>query len=185
MKTLNIRFGVLVAMIVLATLSRFLFLDMPNFTTIGAVALFGGAYFSQKRWAVIVTFASLWLSNLILDNVIYTKWYPTGSWGFNWSVFLAFGLVILLGTELSKKLTRTNFAVSSLASAAVFFIITNFAVWLEGSMYPANFSGLITCYVAAIPFFGNTLLSQLVFGAMLFGIFEMSRQRFTALKTIQ
>jgi hypothetical protein len=72
-----------------------------------------------------------------------------------------------------------------LASAAVFFIITNFAVWLEGSMYPANFSGLITCYVAAIPFFGNTLLSQLVFGAMLFGIFEMSRQRFTALKTIQ
>ena len=88
MEKINLRFGVLVAMILAAAASRFLFMSEPNFTPIGALCLFGGAYFADKRLAFLVPLASMWLSNLVLDNVVYKQYYPTFSLGLSPVIFV-------------------------------------------------------------------------------------------------
>jgi hypothetical protein len=65
---------------------------------------------------------------------------------------------------------------AALLSSTIFFIITNFAVWAMGTTYPKTGVGLAACYVAAIPFFGNTVASDLIYAAMLFGLFALAER---------
>jgi hypothetical protein len=183
MKQISPRTSVLIGIILAAAFSRFLFLNVPNFSPIGAMALFGGAYFSRKWTTYFLPFVALWLSNLVLDNLIYKQWYPEGSWGLsNGSVFLSFALIVLLGQFALRKVTRLNVLETSLISAILFFGITNFAVWQGSSLYPQNIAGLVACYTAGLyPFFVNTLLSQLLFGLLLFGGFEWAKNRYPSM----
>jgi len=67
-----------------------------------------------------------------------------------------------------------NLALSALGASVIFFIVSNFGVWFSGVMYPKDLSGLVACYVAGIPFFQNTVLGDLFYSAILFGVFELS-----------
>jgi hypothetical protein len=71
---------------------------------------------------------------------------------------------------------------ASLAASVLFFVVTNFAVWAMGSMYPKSAGGLLACYVAAIPFFGNTLLGDAFFTAVLFGGLALAEWRIPAVR---
>ncbi len=153
-----------------------------NFSPIGAMALFGAAYFSRKQMAFAVPFAALWISNLIIDNVFLAQYYEGFSLFSNWQVYLAFGLIVLLGMVLLKKVTPLRALAGSLSASVIFFIVSNFFVWMEGSMYPLTVEGLVACYVAAIPFFWNTLAGDLFFVAAMFGSFEAIQHRYPALR---
>ena len=153
-----------------------------NFSPIGAMALFGAAYFSRKQMAFAVPFAALWISNLIIDNVFLAQYYEGFSLFSNWQVYLAFGLIVLLGMGLLKKVTPLRALAGSLSASVIFFIVSNFFVWMEGSMYPLTVEGLVACYVAAIPFFWNTLAGDLFFVAVMFGAFEAIQHRYPALR---
>jgi hypothetical protein len=157
------------AMIALAALSRLL-PHPPNFTPIAAIGLFGAAYM-QRRWlSFAVPFAALFLSDLLLNNVVYAQFYDGFQWITSLWLYLAFGLVIGVGHWLlSNTVSPGRVVASSLLASAVFFLVSNLFTWLGSPIYPQNFSGLLSCYAAAIPFFGNTLLGDLLYSGVLFG----------------
>lgn len=185
-KKINIRFGILSMLIFLAALSRLL-PHPPNFTPVGAMALFGAAYFNRKVFAFLVPLIAMWISDLILNNVVYAKLYPEfyGN-GFVWFgnlwVYASFAAIILLGSILLKRVKLMPLLGTSIAASLLFFLVTNFGHWTIDPLYTKNFSGLMTCYIAAIPYFWNTLLGDLFYVGLLFGVFELIQYRFPVLQ---
>ena len=174
-KVLDTRFLIISGMILLAAISRFLPIALPsmaNFSPVGTMALFGGAYFAKKQWAFIVPMMALWLSNLILNNVFYTKYYPTFSFGFELAVFVSFALVVVIGIVLLKRVNVVNLLTANILGTIGFFLISNFFVWAGGTMYPQTMEGLGMCFTMGLPFLKNTLLSNLLFSTVMFGTFE-------------
>ncbi len=128
----------------------------PNFTPIGALALVGGFVWSRKKSSLLAPVIALALSDLFL-GVHSTM--P--------AVYLSFMLIVALGAAL-KNQRALNFVLAGPAvSAVLFFLVTNFAVWAQGSYYPLTAQGLVACFVAAVPFFGNTLAGDYIFTAAL------------------
>lgn len=158
-------FWICCALILFALFTRVLPHPM-NFTPIGAIALFAGAYLSYKRtW--LIPIAALVVSDAIIG------FYDPISMFF---VYLGFAASAVLGRYfLQHKRTVLNVAGTTLAGATVFFVLSNFGMWLTGLAYPMTLEGLIQCYVMAIPFFGNTLLGDAMYVILLFGSYELLR----------
>ena len=143
----------------------------PNFTPIGAMALFGGAYFGKRALAFAAPLGALLLSDAIL--------------GFHSGMAFVYGsvaLIVLIGWAVARRITPLTIAGAALASSVLFFIVTNFGTWATGELYPPTIAGLAACYVAAIPFFQNTLAGDLFFSALLFGGFALLEQRLPTLR---
>lgn len=166
----NKRFILITGLIVIAALIRLL-PHPPNFAPIGAMALFGGAYFTRKHWAFIIPMIAMLASDLIL-----------GLHGTMAFVYGAFALTVLIGFKLRNHVSLASTAGSALGASLIFFIVTNFGVWLTMGMYPMTLSGLIACYTAAIPFFHYTLIGNLVYAGALFGVMEWMKQRYPTLQ---
>ncbi len=164
------RLLVVVLMILAAAASR-LIPHPPNLASITAVALFGGAYLTNKRLALIVPLAALFLSDLILGFYRHME-----------IVYGSFLLVVFLGFWLQRKRSALRIAGAALASSVIFFIVTNFGVWAFESLYPKTAAGLLACYVAAIPFFQNTLVGDALYTAVLFGGFALAERLFPVLR---
>ena len=145
----------------------------PNFTPIAAMALFAGAQFGDKRLAIVVPLAAMFVSDLILSG----GWHAMMP-----CVYLSFALVVCLGRMVGTRRSPWVLGSASFVGSIAFFIVTNFGVWLVFSMYPKTAAGLSACYIAAIPFFRNTLLGDLFFTAMLFGLFEFAQRAWPVLK---
>ena len=90
--------------------------------------------------------------------------------------------IVGIGFLLRDRRTPLQIAGASLAGSVLFFVVTNFGVWMLGSLYPKTLEGLVACYVAAIPFFHNTLLGDAFFTAVLFGGFVLAQRRFPVLR---
>jgi hypothetical protein len=145
-------------LIVVAVASRLL-PHPPNFAPIAAVVLFAGAM-SGRRVGWLVPFVALLASDSVLGF-----YRPVGML---WN-YLAFAACLLLGSgwlRSSRSLGRIAGAV--LSSSVAFFVLSNFGMWASG-YYPRTWAGLVECYVAAVPFFRNTLASDVLYTAALFG----------------
>jgi hypothetical protein len=134
---------------------------MPwNFTPVEAVALFGGACFADRRMALAVPLAALFLADVFI-----------GFYG--WMMPVVYGcvaLTVLAGFALRGRVRVGNTIVAAVGSATGFYLITNFAVWLGGTMYPHNAAGLMAAYAAGLPFYQyGTLPGTLIWTALLFG----------------
>lgn len=160
------RFILLTAMVLTAAASR-LIPHPPNFTPIAAIALFGGAQFSSKRAAFLAPLAGLLLSDLVL-----------GFYRISPVVYGSFALTVCLGFWMRRHRSVQRIALGTVASAILFFVLTNFGVWVLGDLYPKTPGGLLGCYVAAIPFARNTLLGDLTYSALLFGMLALAEHRF-------
>jgi Family of unknown function (DUF6580) len=97
-------------------------------------------------------------------------------------VYLSFALIVCIGLWLQNKRSVFQIAGAALASSVLFFLLTNFGVWAFESLYPKTLEGLISCYVAAIPFFQNTLQGDLFFTAVLFGGFALLERSFPKIR---
>lgn len=171
----------LAALIVIAALTRVL-PHPPNFSPVEAIALFGGAYFASKRWAVLVPLAGLFLSDLVLARLnggLYASWF--GSTGI-WLVYLCIALTTVLGFGLRGKVSGARVLGYSLLGSVLFFLVTNFGAWLSDPMYAKTLAGLVAAYVAGIPFFQWTVLGTLFYAALLFGGFALLRHRLPVLR---
>ncbi|MCY4643157.1 MAG: hypothetical protein OXB88_00920 [Bacteriovoracales bacterium] len=131
----------------------------PNFTPVLSMALFCGSFFESRFKSLAVFVLGLILSNIIL-----------GLEPISWVVVFILIPITLLGRHLKSGSTKKGrgWAATSIASACFFFVLSNFFVWIQGELYPPTFRGLLECYVMAIPFFGNTLLSTLIYSLVLF-----------------
>jgi hypothetical protein len=164
------RFIVLAGIILAAVASR-LIPHPPNFSPIAALALFGGASFASKRTALLVPLAAMFLSDLVLGLALITP-----------VVYGSFALIACLGFWLRRRKSFSRVAFAAIASALLFFVLTNFGVWALAGWYPKTWTGLADCYVAAIPFFRNTLASSLLYSALLFGGLALAEKRFASLR---
>lgn len=137
----------------------------PNFTPVTAIALFGGVYLTRKH-AILLPLVLMMLSDFVIGmhNTMF----------FTWGSFI---LIALMGLWVRGHKNPTTIATSSVLSAILFFVITNFGVWLAGSLYPPTLTGLSDCFIAAIPFFRNTLFSSLGYSLVLFGSYELIAHR--------
>ncbi|MCK5012650.1 MAG: hypothetical protein KAS66_02435 [Candidatus Omnitrophica bacterium] len=132
-----------------------------NFTPVIALALFGGVYLKKKQ-AIILPLILFAVTDLIL--------------GFHQVMFFTWGSIIVIaamGLWVQKNKSLTTVLGGGLVSAVLFFIVTNFGVWLVSGMYPLTLAGLSECFVLAVPFFRGTLLGTFVYGAVLFGMYEI------------
>lgn len=164
--------GVIALMIVLAALSR-LIPHAPNFTSIEATAIFAGAMWGLSLSAFLVPVLSMLLTDLIF--------------GFHSSMFFVYGslaLSVMLGAIALQKRTGLRILGCALLSSLIFFLVTNFGVWL-GGMYPQNTQGLIDCYVMALPFFRNQVTGDLVYSALIFASYELVHRKLFAAPTDQ
>ena len=185
-KTFNLRFGIIALMVLVAAMSRLL-PHPPNVTAVGATALFGAAYFAKKYWAFLIPFLALWISDLVLNNVVYgafTEGFTMFSSYMIWT-YSAFGLIILLGSSVLKKVKPLNLLGASLGASTIFFLLTNFGTWYAnfGDIYANNFTGLMAAYAAGLPYFLNTIVGDLFYVGVLFGAFELVKQRYPNLAT--
>jgi hypothetical protein len=160
----NIRIAALVAAILVAALFR-LVPHPPNFTPIAAMALFSGAYLPRRALAFAAPLAALLLSDLVLG------FYPGIAF-----VYGSVALTVLIGWAISARRSTLRIAGGAIAGSVLFYVLTNFGTWLTTGMYPRTLEGLAACYLAAIPFFQNTLAGDLLFSALLFGGFAVAER---------
>jgi len=137
----------------------------PNFTALGAIALFGGAFFNNKRLAFIIPITIMLLSDIILGYKLVI------------SVYIGFVSMVYIGFYLKKKQNGLRIVNAAFIGSLIFFIITNFAVFLTSSLYPKNIIGFIECYTLAIPFFINTLSSNIIYSLIMFYGFNFTQKR--------
>jgi len=154
-----------IAFIAIVVFSR-LVPHAPNVSPLVAASLFAGAYLNKKiGW--IIPLGMYIISDLIIglhNTVIFT-----------WSSAV---LIYFIGVWMSSRKTVFAAIGCSLVSSLVFFVVTNFGVWLMG-WYPRTAEGLTQCFIAAIPFFRASLLADLAYVAVMFGTYEyfVSRKR--------
>jgi len=149
-------------LIVLCVFSRFLPIA-PNFSPIMAVALFSGAFFANRKLALLIPIVAMFISDLVI-----------GLHSTMFAVYASFGIIALLGMKI-RTITAKSVLLNSLAGAVIFFVITNLAVFAAG-WYGYTVAGLVSCFEMAIPFFRYTLASSVAYSAVLFYGFYLSEK---------
>jgi len=185
---INPRNIILLTMILLITLLRLLVtfnsdaLSFANFSSIGAVALFGGAYFKNNIKAMLFPLLSLFLSDFIFSNTIF-KEYSTGVLYSGWYwVYGAFALMVIVGKVMLKNVNIKNFVLSTLVIVFIHWIVSDIGVWYQNPMYTQDLAGFWLCLYKAIPYEGRFLSGTIAYGGVLFGGFELLKSKFPVLE---
>jgi hypothetical protein len=134
-----------------------------NFAPIGAISLFGGTYLNKKL-AVVVPVAAMIVSDFFIGF---------DSLESRLSVYGCFALIALIGMAVRKRKNVVTILGGSVAGSILFFLITNFVWFHSTGMYEQTFQGLMAAYTNALPFFRNTLFSDLIYTSAFFGSFEL------------
>lgn len=167
MTILKRNYLIIYGLIALVILSR-LVPHPVNFTPMGALGLFAGAYLARKS-AWLIPVAALVISDLFIGL------YEPVAMLF---VYLGFASGAFIGHYLLRdRSSGLLLAGSSVAVSVIFFLLSNFGTWLAGTLYPMTLAGLVQCYILALPFFGNTLASTLIYTFVLFTVIEVLNQR--------
>lgn len=168
--------AILFSMLVIGIGSR-LIPHYPNFTAVGAISLFASAFAGRRTVAIIIPCLVMVFSDMILNNLIYARLYPDDYKNFVflyrgalWS-YAGLGLVVIYGSTLFRNgvdLSKVFFG--AMGASVIFFLLSNFGVWASTGAYPVNFLGLMTCYVAGLPFLLNQVFGDLFYSLVLFGV---------------
>lgn len=181
LEKINLRNSILILMVIAAASTRLLGLGgsatWMNFSPLGAIALFSGAYFTSKLKAYMVPLVTLLLSDVMMSYFYFNKFLLFYEGAFY--VYLAFAIMVAIGT-LMHKINVGNVFLASVASVLVHWLLSDIQPWLAG--YPHTLSGYVQCLIAAIPFEKNLLFGNLLFGTILFGGFELAKSKFSALR---
>lgn len=185
MRGINLNFWAVLTLIFVAALSRLLLFAVPNVSPITAMAIFGGAYLTDKKWAFGITLIAMWISDILLNNIIYSQYFNGFSWFGSIYVYVALALIIFLASVILKKISFSRVFMTSLSASVLFFLVTNFGSWLAPmNGYPFNFQGLILAYEAGLPFFRFTLFGDLIFVFALFGVYALIRGKIMQVKQV-
>lgn len=186
---INPRFTILILFMIVVGILRVLntleFSLWSNFTPIGAMGIFGGAYF-DKRWkAFAFPLITLFIGDLVINAVLLG-----GDFTGRPLIYLAFLIIVLIGIAVVKKITVKRIAFASILSAVSFWLIADFAVWMAGGIdirtqlpLSRGLDGLIQCYWQGFPYMINFLLGTVFYSGLLFGSFELLQRKFPVLQS--
>ena len=166
MRTLfNARFWLALTLVVVGVVLRV----MPhpwNFAPIGAIALFGGARFDRRYFAIGIPLVTMFVGDAFIG---FHSLMPV--------IYATYALIAVIGMLLRDRTTIPAIGGGVLLSSTIFYLTTNYAVWAMGTTYAKTGAGLLACYIAAIPFFGNTVASDLLYSGIFFGVFAVMERR--------
>lgn len=140
-----------ISLILLLAFSRIL-PHLPNFTPVIAVAIMSSYFFKNIYFSLAVLLISMLLSDIFI-----------GFYSHIFFVYLSLFLITIVFFGINKKINLKSLFIFGFLGSLMFYLISNFGVWIVSDMYEKNLSGLMSCYFLAIPFFKNTLLSTLIF----------------------
>ena len=155
-----------ISLILILALSR-LMPHPDNFTPIIALAIMSSYFFRNVNFSYTVMLFSMLLADFFIGFYSYMLF-----------VYVSLFLIVLIFFKISKKMNYKNLFIFSFFGSAIFFLISNFGVWLVGNLYERNINGLIECYFMAIPFFKNTITSTLIFSYSSLIIYKSSNEFF-------
>ena len=189
---INPRFAVILLLMIVVAAMRIpnaaQITPWANFSPIGAMGLFGGAYFNSKWKAFAFPLLTLFVRDLIINififdgkyGVLYSGWYV---------IYSIFALIVFYGKWMIQKVAVKNVLLACIVAALSHWLLADFTVWLGGgtdlrTMMPLakNWAGLLQCYAQGVPFMRNFLLSNLVYSGILFGGFELVQRRYPVIK---
>lgn len=142
----------------------------PNFTAMGALALYGGWALRKPALGLAVSLGVLFLTDLVIGL------YP----GMEWT-YIGLMSMVLVGSVTPSRMSVFSFAASGLGGSVLFFLLSNIGAWITLDMYTKDLPGLMMAYTSSIPFFGNFVLGTLFFGALALGAHIAARKRIPAL----
>ena len=142
-----------------------------GFTPVGALALFSGTQYASKRTALFLPMSVLFLSDCIIGFHVLMPF-----------VYGCFLLTVCLGFWVRRKKKSQRIVLATGINSVLFFLVTNFSVWLYFDTYPQTINGLVACYVAGLPFLLNGLLGDLFYSGILFGGMAFVEYRFISLR---
>ena len=140
-----------ISLILILALAR-LMPHPPNFTPIIAVAIMSSYFFKN----IYLSLATLLISMLLSDIFI-------GFYSHIFFVYLSLCLITFIFFKVNLQINYKNLFIFGFFGSLIFYLISNFGVWILSDLYEKNLSGLITCYFLAVPFFKNTFFSTLIF----------------------
>lgn len=158
------RTGLILSLIAAAMISR-LIPHPPNFTALAVTGLFGGFYLRSLKLALVMVFVTMFLSDWIIG---FHSLMPV--------VYAAMAIPVVVGWRLRDSEKKSLVLGGAVGSSFSFFLVTNFAVWFQGTLYPKTASGLAACYIAGLPFLKNQLAGDLFFGVLLFGALHLAER---------
>ncbi|MDB5020680.1 MAG: hypothetical protein JWQ28_1807 [Pedobacter sp.] len=154
---------------------------LANFSAVGAIALFGGAYFNSNSKAFSLPLLTLFLSDLILSLTVY-KSFNSGFLYEGWYlIYAAFALMVLVGKIILRNVNIINVILATFVTVFIHWIVTDFGVWYGSAMYPQTMAGFSTVLVNAIPFEVRFLDGTLGYSAIMFGLFEYLKVKYPVL----
>jgi hypothetical protein len=159
-----------------------------NFTPIGAMGLFGGAYFTKQWKAILFPLLTLLASDLIIQAFVFNGKYGIMYSGWYW-IYGIFIFITFIGKWLIKKVSVKNVIIAAIAASLTHWLLADFTVWAGGgtdlrTMTPLSrdWAGLQQCYIQGFPFMRNFLFGTLVYSGIMFGAFEWMKAKQPALK---
>jgi hypothetical protein len=192
LQKINPRFAVLaIIMIVVAAMripNAAALTPWSNFTPIGAMGIFGGAYFSNKWKAFAFPLITLLLSDLVINIFVYNGQYGVmyNSWYWVYGGFVA---IVILGRLLLKKIKPLTLLLTGATATLAYWLIVDFGTFLvgctniiTGEQMDHSFSSLVKCYAQGVPYMKNFFLGTLVYIAIMFGAFEWMKTKYTSLQ---
>jgi hypothetical protein len=159
------------ALVILGAASRLL-PHPPNFTSVNAVGLYGGAKLQGWR-AYLVPLVCMLITDPVMGAIYgfqpFSRVTPF--------IYASLLLNVWLGQRFLKSASISRMFGVGLVASTQFYLITNFATWLFGNLYPHTVSGLAICYIAALPFFAWNTAGTFVYTAGLFGVDALLARR--------
>lgn len=172
---------IILGIIVLVAASRLLPESIANFTAIGAIAFMGGALFENKWLKYLLPISILAISDLALNTLVYSEFTNSGLFydGMLW-VYLPFVISVFIGQRMLKQMNVSKVLLTALVSGSIFFLLSNFGVWMSGVLYPKTATGLVEAYTMGIPFFRSTLLGNMFYGLLIYYAYQFATKTSTS-----
>lgn len=190
-QTLNPRFLTLLCFILAMALLRIAnstqLTPFAQYTPLGAMGLFGGAYFSSRWKAFAFPIVTLLVSDLVINEVVFHGKYGVLYDGWYW-IYGTFAVIVLFGKVILQKINVKNVVLAAVIASVSHWVLADTTVWIGGgtdlrTMLPLShdWAGYVQCLTQGFPFMKNFLIGTLAYSALMFGAFELLQVRFPKL----
>jgi len=174
--------GLIFTIVALGVFSRFL-PHPPNVTAVAAASLFAGALLNSRILAILLPLGLVYFSDFMINNTISRAYYPAETGMIFWQPYMAWvyagiGMIALIGSLMLKKRDNKSKALAAIVATLAFWVLSNLGILIQPGGYPETISGAMACYGAAIPFLINSLIGNLIFTFVIFGIYDFINERY-------
>lgn len=176
------QFSLILTIVTLGIASRFL-PHPPNVTAVAAASLLAGSLLNSRILALLLPLGLYFFTDFVINNTLSRSFFPNQDGLVFWSgymtwLYIGLAATAFIGFTMLKKRNNKKIAGAAVIATLVFWLLSNFGILIQAGGYPETFAGALACYGAAIPFLINSLIGNLIFSFLLFGIYDQVNVRY-------